>query len=216
MNNQVNLRRLPTGKLNPGNGQDVFAMLFELQRPLDNINLSIEMFRTVILKGDQEIYLDVISRNITRIDILMSAFLIYAHPAKIAAPENSVRELLNEVFEIAGELISRKQIQIFREDSVSDIKIIQRKPAIKIALIHILSNAIDIMEQGEGKLYLKTEMINNKFTLRIEVNAQAAIGLVSPGLTTAVYLLRSNYISIVIQEEAGNTSYFMTFDHPPK
>src|SRR5688500_6393922 len=125
MNNQVNLRQLPTGKLNPGNGQDVFAMLFELQKPLDNINLSIEMFRTVVHKGDQEIYLDVISRNITRIDNLMSAFLIYAHPVKIAAPEHSVRELLNEVLEIAGELISRKRIQITREDSIADIKIIQ-------------------------------------------------------------------------------------------
>jgi signal transduction histidine kinase len=216
MNNQVNLRRLPTGKLNPGNGQDVFAMLFELQRPLDNINLSIEMFRTVVLKGDQEVYLDVISRNITRIDILMSAFLIYAQPAKIAAPENSVRELLDEVLEIAGELISRKQAHIIREDSTTDIKIIQRKPAIKIALIHIISNAIEIMDHAESKLFVKTEMINNKFTLRIEVNAQAAIGLVSPGLTTAVYLLRSNYVSIVIEEDAGNTSYFMTFDHPPK
>jgi nitrogen-specific signal transduction histidine kinase len=216
MNNQVNLRRLPTGKLNPGNGQDVFAMLFELQRPLDNINLSIEMFRTIVNKGDQEIYLDVIARNITRIDILMSAFLIYAQPVKIAAPENSVRELLNEVFEIAGELIGRKQIQVFREDSAVDIKIIQKKPAVKIALIHIISNAIEIMGQGEGKLWVKTEIINNKFTLRIEVNAQADIGMVSPGLTTAVYLLRSNYISIVIEEEAGNTSYFMTFERLPK
>jgi signal transduction histidine kinase len=216
MNEQVNLRQLPTGKLNPSNGQDVFAMLFELQRPMDNINLSIEMFRTVVLKGDQEIYLDVISRNINRIDNLMSAFLIYAHPVKISSPENSIRELLNEVLEIAGELIKRKQIQIFREDCISDIKIIQRKPAIKIALIHIISNAIEIMSRGEGKLWLKTEIINNKYTLRIEVNAQAAVGLVSPGLTTAVYLLRSNYISIVIEEEDGNTSYCMTFDLPPE
>jgi signal transduction histidine kinase len=216
MNEQVNLRSLPTGKLNPNNGQDVFAMLFELQRPMDNINLSIEMFRTVVLKGDQEVYLDVISRNITRIDNLMSAFLNYAEPVKISASENSIRALLNEVLEIAGELIDRKQIRIFRQDCISDIKIIQRKPAIKIALIHIISNAIEIMNQGEGKLWLKTEIINNKFTLRIEVNAQAAIGLVSPGLTTAVYLLRSNYTSIIIEEEAGNTSYFMTFDHPPK
>ena len=216
MNNQINLRRLPTGKLNPANGQDVFAMLFELQKPLDNINLSIEMFRTVVLKGDQEIYLDVISRNITRINVLMSAFLIYAQPAKIAAPDNSMRELLNEVLEIASELINKRQVRIFREDSVADIIITQKKPAVKIALIHIISNAVEIMEQGDGKLWLKTEIINNKYTLRIEVNAQAAIGLVSPGLTTAVYLLRSNYINLVIEEEAGKTSYIMTFDRPPE
>ena len=75
MNNQINLRRLPTGKLNPANGQDVFAMLFELQKPLDNINLSIEMFRTVVLKGDQEIYLDVIARNVIRLENLVSQLL---------------------------------------------------------------------------------------------------------------------------------------------
>src|SRR5688500_7889269 len=134
MNEQVNLRSLPTGKLNPNDGQDVFAMLFELQRPMDTINLSIDMFRTVVLKGNQEIYLDVISRNITRIDNLMSAFLIYADPAKISAPANSIREMLDEVLEIAGGLIGRKQVQIFRQDCISDIKVIQRKPAIKIAL----------------------------------------------------------------------------------
>lgn len=168
MNNHVNLRSHPTGKLNPSNGQEVFA------------------------------------------------FLIYAHPVKISSPENSIRELLNEVLEIAGELISRKQVQIFREDCIADIKITQRKPAIKIALIHIISNAMEITSRGEGKLWLKTEIINNKYTLRIEVNAQAAIGLVSPGLTTAVYLLRSNYISIAVEEKDGNTSYFMCFDLPPE
>ena len=106
--------------------------------------------------------------------------------------------------------------RIFREDSVADIIITQKKPAVKIALIHIISNAVEIMEQGDGKLWLKTEIINNKYTLRIEVNAQAAIGLVSPGLTTAVYLLRSNYINLIIEEEAGKTSYIMTFDRPPE
>lgn len=212
MNDQVNLRQLPTGKLNPVNGQDVFAMLFELQRPLDNINLSVEMFRTVVLKGDQEVYLDVIERNINRIDTLMSAFLIYAPPVKISSKKNSIHELLNEVLEITGDLISNKQIQVFRQDTTPDNTIIQKKATIKIALIHIITNAIEIMGLGEGKMWLKTKLINNKLTLQIEVNGLAAIGPVSPGLTTAIYLLRSNYISIVVEEEIGRTSYIITFD----
>lgn len=212
MNDQMNLRRLPTGKLSPGNGQDVFAMLFELQRPLDNINLSVEMFRTIVLKGDQEIYLDVIERNISRIDTLMSAFLIYAPPVKISSKKNSIHELLNEVLEITGDLISNKQIQVFRQDATPDNNIIQKKATIKIALIHIITNAIEIMGKGEGKMWLKTELVNNKLTLRIEVNGLADIGPVSPGLTTAIYLLRSNYISIIVEAAAGATSYTMTFD----
>lgn len=216
MNDQLNLRQLPTGKLNPADGQDVFAMIYELQRPLDNINLSVEMFRTVVLKGDQEVYLDVISRNISRIDSLMSAYLIYANPAKISLPENSIRELLNEVLAITDEIISKKQIQIIRLDAAPDIKFIRKKASVKIALIHILTNAMEIMDHGEGKLWIKTDLVYNKFTLRIEVNAQAATGAVSPGLMTAIYLLRSNYINIVVEEKSGKTSYIMTFDRTPE
>lgn len=216
MNDQVNLRQLPTGKLNPSNCQDVFAMLFELQRPLDNINLSVEMFRTVVLKGDQEVYLDVIERNINRIDTLMSAFLIYTQPVKRSSKKNSIHELLDEVLEITGDLISNKQIQIFRQDTTPENKCIQKKATIKIALIHIITNAIEIMDQGEGKMWFKTELVNNKLTLQIEVNGLADSGPVNPGLTTAIYLLRSNYISIIVEKAAGRTSYTMTFDRTPE
>lgn len=128
-----------------------------------------------LLKGDQEIYLDVIERNISRIDTLMRAFLIYVQPVKISSKENSIHELLNEVLEITGDLIISKQIQIFRQDTNPDNKIIQKKATIKIALIHIITNAIEIMGLGEGKMWLKTELINNKLTVRIEVNGLADI-----------------------------------------
>ena len=80
MNNQINLRRLPTGKLNPANGQDVFAMLFELQKPLDNINLSIEMFRTVVLITELAIY-SIISTIIWAMDFSsceLSGFIFFS------------------------------------------------------------------------------------------------------------------------------------------
>lgn len=216
MNNQKNVMRLTSGKLNPVNDQDIFAMPFELQKPMNNIQLSIDMFRTVIVKGDQEVYLDVIERNVSRIETFVRQCLSNMPQVVNAPTENTFRELLNEVLEIAGELISSRAILIIREDAVSYGKTLLNKPAIKIALIHIVTNAIAIVDQVEGKLRLKTEIIDNKFTLNIEVNGHATIRPVSRVLTTAVYLLRTNYINLVVNEEPGKTSFMLTFDCTPE
>lgn len=186
------------------NLQGNIAMIRAFRNPLDNIQLSVEMLRSVLQKGDEEIYLDVINRSVLRIDNFINSFLI-PEPAK-SLDVNSIHQLLNEVIEIAGEKIARKQVVITKEFTAPDNYIVLNKPATKFALVSIIMNVIDTMPQGEGSLNIKTKMVHDKYVLRIESNGRQV-----SGLATAFFMLRANHIGIDVKSEDGRGIVFVLF-----
>lgn len=231
----IDQRRLgqpPKGKFNENNAQNAFSMVCEFRNPLDNIQLSAEMLKSVILEGDQQIYLDVIMRNATRIDAMINAFLIYILPSSLPLAENSVHQLLDEVLEIANERIAIKQVVVIKEYDAPDNKLAFNRAALKIALINIIMHAIYGMAQDKGQLTLKTKIVHGKYVLSIEDNGPGVSGhdqknafrpyfsnkadAPGVGLATAFYILRSNYIGVDVESEEGRgTSFFLRFKMAP-
>jgi signal transduction histidine kinase len=186
------------------NRQENMAMIREFRNPLDNIQLSVNMLRSVIHKGDEEIYLDVIDRSALRIDNFINSFLI-PEPAKLTGV-NSIHQLLYEVLEIAGEKIARKQVIVIKQFTATDNIVVLNKPATKFALVNIIMNLIDTMPHGEGSLKIKTKMVHDKYVVRIESNGRSV-----SGLATAFFMLRSNQVGIDVESEDGRGIVFVLF-----
>ena len=204
-------------KVSQYNWQDAIAMVYEFRKPLENMHLSIEMLRSVIREDDQEIYLGVIMRSATRIDNLINSYLFYIDDAeKLTLEENPVHQLLNKVLEIAKEPIANKQVTVRKEYNAPGNKMVLNKPAVKIALISIIMNAINGMNQAEGVLKLNTGIIHDNFVLSIEANGRSTNGRNADGpwLATAFYILRSNYIGITVESEGPVTRFILLFKMP--
>lgn len=186
-----------------------FSTIYEILNPLHNLNLSVEMLRSVTLNNEQQVYLDVIERSAMRINNSLGTFFISSRPVALSHQENSVHQLLDEVLEIANEGITRKRIVVSKEYAAPDNKIVLNRPAMKIAFINIIMNAIAGMIQGEGQLKLKTKIINGKYVLRIEDNGPGINRADGQGLATAFYILRSNYIGIDVESDEGRGTNFI-------
>jgi signal transduction histidine kinase len=184
--------------------QENMAMIREFRNPLDNIQLSVEMLRSVIRKDDEEIYLDVINRSALRIDNFINSFFIPELARSLDA--NSIHQLLNEVLEIAAEKIARKQVVINREFAATDNYTILNKPATKFALVNIIMNLIDTMPPGKGSLNIKTKIGHDKNVLSIESNGSHV-----SGLATAFFMLRSNQVGIEVESQDGRGIVFVLF-----
>jgi signal transduction histidine kinase len=135
--------------------QDHIAMISQFRNPLEHIQLSVEMLRSVIPKGEEEVYLDVINRSALRIDNFINSFLS-SELAKLSSDANSIHQRANEV-EIAGEKIARKQMVVTRQFAATESYIVLSKPATKFALVNMILDVTDTMHQGESSLTTKNK-----------------------------------------------------------
>jgi len=71
------------------------VLAHEVRNPLTNINLSIEMLRSVITDVDQLAYLDIITRSSARINDLINELLKYQHADEILAEDHSIHSLID-------------------------------------------------------------------------------------------------------------------------
>ncbi|MEO8404897.1 MAG: ATP-binding protein [Chitinophagaceae bacterium] len=205
------------------------VLAHEVRNPLTNINLSIEMLRSIITDGDQQTYLDIIMRSSTRINDLINELLKYQQADEVLAEDHSIRSLLNEVLEMAKDRIRLKNIRVKKDYCVQDGKIILHRPKMKIALTNIIINAIDAMESHGGELRLATKSIDNKYLVQIEDNGcgMSQINLkkmfkpfftnkpngVGLGLATTYDILRANRVGIHVKSvEHEGTRFTLAFE----
>jgi signal transduction histidine kinase len=221
MNTDLRKLRTPSTAKHNQDSQNASAVIFSFLDPLDNIHLSAEMLKTIIPSGDEEVYLDVILRNATRMDNLIKSFFIPLQPGELPLEENSIHQLLNEVLEIAKEGITRKQIVISKVYGAPVNKTGCNQQAMKIALMIIFTNVINSIGTG-GQLKLETKLVHDKFVLRIEDNGpginelEQESGGAGLGLATAFYILRSNHISVDVEyvKDQG-TNFVLMFKATP-
>jgi len=211
-------------------GQIVSALAHEIRNPLTNINLSVDMLLAAA-KGDEwKVYLDIISRNSTRINHLLKLFLQYQAAMKVVPTGHSIHQLLEEVLDIARDRILLKNITVRKEYAAGDPQTVFNKPEMQIALTNIIINAIEAMAPGKGELKLTTSSLAGQCILRIEdngcgigkenletifkpfaTNRPGGLGL---GLSTACNALRSNHVAVNVESEEGKgTSFILFFDH---
>ena len=204
------------------------ALAHEIRNPLANINLSVDMLRSMIADDEQKLYLDIILRASTRVNDLINDLLLH-HEQTIVQPEKcSLQHLLNEVLFMTADRLMLKNIRIIKEYTLSECHIEADKQKIMMALTNIIINAIDAMPAENGELKLSVKSVNNKCIVEIEDNGigismnnlqhifkpyfTGKLNGMGLGLSTTMETLLANRARVAVQSEEGiGTRFILSF-----
>ena len=126
----------------------------EIRNPLTNIDLAISQ-----LAGDNhddELIdcIEIIQRNSKRIGQLLTDLLQAANPGQLHAQPCAPDELLDETLALAADRMALKNIRL-EKDYAPGLQPIRADPEkMKIALLNIIINAVEIMEANQGLLFV--------------------------------------------------------------
>jgi signal transduction histidine kinase len=141
----------------------------EVRNPLTNINLSIDY-----LKGDLQpedtVYLDIIKRNSERINQLITELLNSSKPAELTLTKYPLNRLLDETLERAIDRLQLKGIKLEKKYEEQEILINADAEKLKTALLNIILNAIEAMDENKGVLNISSKIENKRCIVKIEDN----------------------------------------------
>jgi len=205
----------------------------EVKNPLTTILLSADQLNLELpenVKKESGDLIDVIRRNCDRINHLVTQLLDSTRFSELKTQNYSINMLLDEALEHVLDRITLEGIKIIKQyqEDICEINIDSEK--VKIALINLLVNAIEAMEEdGKGKLTIKTYIKKGHCRIEIRDNGigipkdnlerlfepfytskPAGTGL---GLTNTQNIVLSHGGSIRVKSEVGlGTNFIITFN----
>lgn len=156
-------------------GRIARTIAHEVRNPLTNINLSVEQLQIELENGPPKNYhllLEMISRNSNRINGLITDLLNSTKFTDLAYQRITINELLDETVELARDRIRLNDVRVTRDYMPDNCTVSVDVRRMKIALLNIIVNALEAMQPGQGALYLKTAVSNDKCLITITDNGQ--------------------------------------------
>ncbi len=209
-------------------GRLVRTLAHEVRNPLNNITLSVENLLQEVHEEGTQFYLEMIMRNSKRISDLISELLNTSKPTDIALDQHILQALMDEVIAAAVDRLTLKRIKLHVTYPDDFLEIRADKEKLKIALLNIVINAIEAMEEVEGNLHISLTHAMNYAILRIQDNGcgiseenisrlfepyftqkRNGVGL---GLAFTLNILQAHKASIEVNSALGSgTAFLITF-----
>lgn len=152
-------------------GRIARTIAHEVRNPLTNIDLAASQLKTDLNSGDEAIvyFFDVIQRNSTRINKLISDLLLSTKFSELNLRKISLSNLLDDTLTMAKDRIMLQQVQV-EKNYQCDVELLLDADKIKIAFLNIIINALEAMEQGKAVLKIGTESEGNNCIVTIADN----------------------------------------------
>ncbi|RYD58146.1 MAG: PAS domain S-box protein [Sphingobacteriales bacterium] len=151
-------------------GRLVRTLAHEVRNPLNNITLSVEQMQQDLKDDMSLMYLDIIMRNSRRISDLISELLSSSRPTDIALQEYALQLIMDDVISIAIDRITLKKIKLSVSYPDQGLQVVADKEKLKIALLNIVINAVEAMEEQQGHLHVELQDKGQYAVLRITDN----------------------------------------------
>jgi signal transduction histidine kinase len=153
-------------------GRVARTIAHEIRNPLTNIVLATDQVKALQGGGEETVMLlDMINRNATRINKMISELLTSTKFAQLQYSKININSLLDETIELAKDRIELKQITLHKDYASSDCNVFVDADKMKIALLNILVNAIEAMKKENGILEIRTAIAaGNKCKIEIQDN----------------------------------------------
>lgn len=151
-------------------GRLVRTLAHEVRNPLNNITLSVEQMQQEPVTESANLYLEIIQRNSKRISDLISELLNTSRPSEIALEEHIVQSVVDDVIAAAVDRLTLKRIKLQVSYPDEFLRVRADREKLKIALLNIVINAIEAMEEGEGQLSISLNNLGSQVVLRISDN----------------------------------------------
>lgn len=213
-------------------GRIARLLAHEVKNPLTTILLSADQLNLELpeeVKKESGDLIEVIRRNCDRINQLVTQLLDSTRFTELKTKNCSINQLLDEALEHVKDRVEFKKItieKIYQKD-ICEINVDSEK--VKIALTNLLVNAIESMEEGVGKLVLKTYILSPHCRIEVKDNGvgiskENLERLFEPfftdkptgsglGLTNSQSIILSHGGSIRVKSEVGKgTNFIVTFN----
>jgi signal transduction histidine kinase len=144
----------------------------EVRNPLTNIDLSLQQLKDELRENADAAapYLDIISRNSQRINQLITELLNSSKPTEIEVKECDVNALLDDTLQLAIDRIHLKKIRLEKQYGDHVPKVLLDAEKIKTALLNLIINAVEAMEEEKGLLVIRTRNAASRCIIEIEDN----------------------------------------------
>lgn len=209
-------------------GRLVRTLAHEVRNPLSNIHMSLEQLSTMT-KADERVYIDIIDRNGKRINDLITELLTSSKPTEMVFERVVLQTAVDESIGIALDRLTLKQIKL--KVSYPDFPCYIRadKEKLKIALLNIIINAIEAIQNMKGELTISLIQNEESYSLEITDNGcgipqenlsklfepyftskRNGIGL---GLASTLNIIQAHNASIEVKSKVNvGTSFIITFN----
>jgi signal transduction histidine kinase len=153
-------------------GRILRTIAHEVRNPLTNINLATEQLQNEIPATEDVSFLfEMISRNSKKINLLMSSLLDSTRISSLEYAITSINDVLDNSMESAADIIELKHIKVVKDYDKDIGPISVDKEKVQIALLNIIVNAVEAMED-HGTLYLVTETRNDRYITKVTDNGK--------------------------------------------
>jgi len=140
----------------------------EVKNPLNAILLHVEVARAKLTRGDLDIVqqMDIISREIVRLDRVVKTFLDFTRPVDLKLSNVPVNELLEEVAQLARPQAAAANIRVESRNEADGVAVRADRDLLKQAILNVVVNAMQAMPQG-GDLTLEAQAGDDGVELRV-------------------------------------------------
>ena len=209
-------------------GRLVRIIAHEVRNPLNNITLSVEQMQQDIKDEQMQLYMNIISRNGKRINDLISELLNTSRPSEINLVRETFQTILDDVIAASVDRLTLKRIKLQLSYPNTMQEIMADKEKLKLALLNIVINAIEAMEEQTGQLSIILQQLNDSVLLVISDNGcgisdehisrlfepyftqkRNGVGL---GLTFTLNMLQAHKATIEVSSKVGiGTTFYISF-----
>ncbi|HVI48340.1 MAG TPA: ATP-binding protein [Chitinophaga sp.] len=155
-------------------GRIARVIAHEVRNPLTNILLAVSQFKEeeeeTAPESETALYTDIIERNCTRINQLITELLHSTRMIELHPSQYGINHLIESALELAQDRLQLHEMTLHKELATPDPLINADKEKIVIALLNIIINAIEAMVPGRGILTVASVQNHDKVQVRIVDN----------------------------------------------
>ncbi|MES2702479.1 MAG: ATP-binding protein [Bacteroidota bacterium] len=209
-------------------GRLVRTIAHEVRNPLNNITLSVEQMQQDIKDEHLQLYMNIIQRNGKRISDLISELLNTSRPFEITLEQQTLQNVLDDVIAASIDRLTLKKIKLQVSYPNSEMVIMADREKLKLALLNIVINAVEAMQEQTGQLTINLQHAGSNTVLAITDNGAGiseenisrlfepyftqkrnGVGL---GLTFTLNILQAHKGNIEVTSQVGKgTTFTITF-----
>jgi PAS domain S-box-containing protein len=149
-------------------GRIAASIAHEIRNPLANVSMSVQQIKKVLnLKSQGSKHIEIVERNIERINFLITELLNSARPVKLNLKACNIHKFLKEVLESHKTKIDLQGIKVIKNFSPQTPILTIDQEQMQRAFTNLINNAIEAMPGG-GILTILTELNGNYFLVKIK------------------------------------------------
>jgi len=148
-------------------GRIAASIAHEIRNPLTNVSMSVQQLKKGNkIKQEGFRHVEIVERNIGRINYLITELLNCARPFKLNLQPYDIHKVLKDVLESAKTKLNLQKIKVTK-NFTSKLPVLKiDREQIERAFLNLIINAIEAMPRG-GNLTISTELNGNFFRVKI-------------------------------------------------